>query len=77
LEDIKEFIDGGRGSPRADRERAMLCVTYETLTRNGELVAPEVRDIDFHPNGTGEALIRRDKADTKGKAGWPPYHEKP
>jgi integrase len=38
---------------RADRERALLCVAYETLARRGELVALEVRDIDFHPNGTG------------------------
>lgn len=29
-------------SLRADRERAMLCVAYETLARRGELVALEV-----------------------------------
>jgi site-specific recombinase XerD len=28
--DIKEFIDGAGESLRADRERAMLCVAYET-----------------------------------------------
>ena len=37
----------------------MPCVAYETLARRGELVALEVRDNDFHPNGTGQALIRR------------------
>jgi integrase len=46
--DIKEFIDSAGESLRADRERAMLCVAYETLARRGELVALEVRDIDFH-----------------------------
>ena len=46
---------------RADRERVMLSVEYETLARQGELVALEVGDIDFHPNGTGQALIRRGK----------------
>jgi integrase len=51
--DIKEFIDTAGDGLRADRERAMLCVAYETLARRGELVALEVRDIDFHPNGTG------------------------
>ena len=56
--EIKEFIDSAGESLRADRERAMLCVAYETLARRGELVALEVRDIDFHPNGTGQALIR-------------------
>jgi integrase len=45
----------------------MLCVAYETLARRGELVALEVRDIDFHPNGTGQALIRRGKTDTEGQ----------
>ena len=65
--DIKEFIDGAGESLRADRERAMLCLAYETLARRGELVALEVRDIDFHPNGTGQALIRRGKTDAEGQ----------
>ena len=64
--EIKEFIDGAGESLRADRERAMLCVAYETLARRGELVALEVRDIDFHPGGTGQALIRRGKTDAEG-----------
>ncbi len=69
--DIKEFIDSAGDGLRADRERAMLCVAYETLARRGELVALEVRDIDFHPNGTGQALIRRGKtdADRAGEGG--------
>src|SRR5580692_10416027 len=65
--EIKEFIDGAGESLRSDRERAMLCVAYETLARRGELVALEVRDIDFHPNGTGQALIRRGKTDAEGQ----------
>jgi integrase len=65
--DIKEFIDGAGEGLRADRERAMLCVAYEALARRGELVALEVRDIDFLPNGTGQALIRRGKTDTEGQ----------
>jgi integrase len=39
----------------------------ETLARRGELVALEVRDIDFHPNGTDQALIRRGKTDAEGQ----------
>lgn len=65
--DIKEFIDGAGEGLRADRERAMLCVAYETLARRGELVALEVRDIDLHPDGTGQALIRRGKTDAEGQ----------
>jgi hypothetical protein len=38
-------------------ERALLCVAYETMTRGGELVGLEVRDIDSLPNGTGHALV--------------------
>jgi integrase len=65
--DIKEFIDGAGGGLRADRERAMLCVAYETLARRGELVALEVTDIDLHPDGTGQASIRRGKTDAEGQ----------
>jgi integrase len=65
--DIKEFIESAGEGLRADRERAMLCVAYETLARRGELVALEARDIDFHPDGTGQALIRRGKTDAEGQ----------
>jgi integrase len=64
--DIKEFIATAGDGLRADRERAMLCVAYETLARRGELVALQIRDIDFHPDGTGQALIRRGKTDAEG-----------
>jgi hypothetical protein len=59
--DIKEFIQSAGEGLRADSARALLCVAYETLTRRGELVALKVRDIYFHPDGTGQALIRRGK----------------
>src|ERR1700736_5538650 len=65
--DIKEFIESAGEGLRADRERAMLCVAYETLARRGELVALEVKDIDLHPDGTGQALIRRGKTDAEGQ----------
>jgi integrase len=65
--DIKEFIDSAGKGLRADRERAMLCVAYETMARRGELVALEIGDIHFHPDGTGMALIRRGKTDAEGQ----------
>ena len=65
--DIKEFIDSAGEGLRADRERALLCVAYETLARRSELVALDVRDLDFHPDGTGLALIRRGKTDAGGQ----------
>jgi len=65
--EIKEFIDSAGESLRADRERALLCVAYETLARRGELVALKLPDVGFHPNGTGQALIRRGKTDAEGQ----------
>src|SRR5260370_35854081 len=64
---MKEFIGSAREGLRADREPALLCVAYETLARRGELVALEIRDIEFWPNGTGLALIRRGKTDAEGQ----------
>ena len=65
--EIKEFIDGAGESLRADWERALLCLAYETLARRGELVALDLQNIDFHPNGTDQALIRRGKTDADGR----------
>src|ERR1700726_4083763 len=65
--EIKEFIGSAGKGLRADRERAMLCVAYETLARRGELVALELRDIELWPNGTGQALIHRGKTDAEGQ----------
>ena len=68
-EEIKDFIDSAGEGLRADRERAMLCVAYETLARRAELVALELKDIDFHPDGTGQALIRHSAVDRRRGAG--------
>jgi integrase/recombinase XerD len=65
--EIKEFIRNAGEGLRADRKRAMLCVAYESLARRGELVARRVKDLDFHPDGTGQALIRRGKTDAEGQ----------
>jgi integrase len=66
-QEIKEFIGSAGQSLRADRERALLCVAYETLARRSELVALDVRDMEILPDGTGRALIRRGKTDAEGQ----------
>jgi integrase len=66
-DEIKQFIGSAGKGLRADRERALLCVAHETLARRSELVVLEVRDIEFWPNGTGQALIRRGKTDAEGQ----------
>jgi integrase len=65
--EIREFIGTAGEGLAADRARAMLCVAYETLARRGELVALDLRDIEFLPDGTGQALIRRGKTDPIGE----------
>jgi integrase len=75
--DIKDFIESAGEGLRADRERAMLCVAYETLARRGELVALEVRDIDFHPDGTGPALSDAVRRMRKGRGEWLISHARP
>ena len=64
--EIKEFIDSAGTGLRADRERALLCVAYDTMARRAELVALDLADISFMPNGTGTVLIRRSKTDQAG-----------
>jgi integrase len=65
--EIKEFIETAGTGLRADRERALLLLAYETLARRGELVALQFRDLDFHPDGTGQVIIRRGKTDAEGE----------
>ena len=53
---------------RSDRERALLCVAYDTMARRRELVAFNVEEVEFLPNGSGTLLIRRSKTD-QGRGG--------
>jgi integrase len=64
---IKEFIESAGEGLRADRERALLCVAYDTMARRSELVAFNLEDIEFMPNGSGTMLIRRSKTDQAGE----------
>jgi site-specific recombinase XerD len=65
--EIKEFIDSAGDGLRADREKALLCVAYDTMARRSELVAFDVEDIEVMPNGSGRMLIRRSKTDQAGE----------
>lgn len=48
------------------RDRAMLSLGYDLLTRRSELVALRTNDIELRGDGTLRALIRRSKADPFG-----------
>jgi integrase len=65
--EIKQFLETAGKGIRADRERALLCVAYDTMARRSELVSLDVEDLTFAPDGTGTALIRRSKTDQAGE----------
>ena len=53
-------------SPWGLRNRAMISLGYDLLTRRSELVALQTSDIEFRGDDTLRALIRRGKADPFG-----------
>ena len=65
--EIKRFLDTAGGSLAATRERALVCVAYDTMARRSELVALDIEDFELLPDGTGRALIRRSKTDQAGE----------
>jgi integrase len=66
-EQIKLFLDTAGESLPATRERALICVAYDTMVRRSELVALDLDDLRFLSDGTGRALIRRSKTDQVGE----------
>jgi integrase len=65
--EIKQFLGTAGKGIRADRERALLCVAYDTMARRSELVALDVEDLKFAKDGTGTAFIKRSKTDQAGE----------
>ena len=65
--EIKDFVQNSGDGLRAERERALLCMAYDTMARRSELVALDLEDLALVPNGTGTVLIRRSKTDTAGQ----------
>jgi integrase len=52
---------------RDKRDRAMLAVAYSAMLRRSELVALEVSDLAFDPDGAGTATVRFSKGDQGGE----------
>ncbi len=65
--EITKFLETAGESLPATRERALICVAYDTMARRSELVAFDVDDFQFLADGTGRALIRRSKTDQVGE----------
>jgi hypothetical protein len=56
---------------RADRERALLAVAYDTMGRRSALVALDVEDFSFLSDGTGRVIIPvlEDRSGGRGERG--------
>lgn len=65
--EIETFLETAGQGLRADRERVLLCVAYDTMARRSELVALDFEDLAFGADGSGTALIRRSKTDQAGE----------
>jgi integrase/recombinase XerD len=65
--EIKRFLITAGDGIRADRERALLSVGYDTMARRSELVALDVEDLSFLSDGSGRVLILRSKTVQTGE----------
>jgi site-specific recombinase XerD len=64
---LDRFLATEPNTPWGLRNRAMLSLGYELLTRRSELVALRTTDIETTKDGTLRVLIRRSKADPFGE----------
>ena len=67
MAEIQVFLSSPGDNFPTLRERAMLCVAYDAMTRRSELIAIDVEDLNFLCDGTGRLLIRRSKTDQAGE----------
>ena len=63
---LLRFLDSEPDTPTGLRNRAMLSLGYDLLTRRSELVALRDADVAPCPDGTYRFLIRRSKSDPFG-----------
>jgi len=64
---LDKFLAVQPNSPWGLRNRAMLLLGYELLTRRSELVALTTNDLEALADGTMRVIIRRSKADPFGQ----------
>lgn len=64
---LDSFLESEPDTPWGLRNRAMLALGYELLTRRSELIALRNEDITERDDGTLRVLIRRSKADPYGQ----------
>ncbi|MCK5888812.1 MAG: site-specific integrase [Methylococcales bacterium] len=54
-------------SPRSLLDKALICVSYDTLCRRSETVAIQLEDITFTGDGSATVLIKKSKTDQTGE----------
>ena len=64
---LDRFLETEPDTPWGLRNRAMLSLGYELLTRRSELVALRTDDLEERGDGTLRVLIRRSKSDPFGE----------
>jgi site-specific recombinase XerD len=64
---LDQFMAVQPDTPWGLRNRAMLSLGYDLLTRRAELVALRTEEVEFKEDGTLRVLIRRSKSDPFGK----------
>lgn len=64
---LDSFMNSEPDTPWGLRNRAMLALGYELMTRRSELIALRNQDITERSDGTLRVLIRRSKADQYGQ----------
>ncbi|MEN8659643.1 MAG: tyrosine-type recombinase/integrase, partial [Marivita sp.] len=66
-DDLALFLASEPDTPTGLRNRAMMALGFELLTRRSELVALRDEDLTVRPDGTLQVMVRRSKADPFGQ----------
>jgi integrase/recombinase XerD len=64
---LRQFLDAQPNTLLGIRNRAMISLGYELLTRRSELIALRAGDVQVRPDGTLKVVIRRSKSDQFGE----------
>jgi integrase len=65
--EIELFLSVEPRGLRDVRDRALVCLAYDTMCRREELVNLRIEDVEEVGDGSGSILIRRSKTDTAGE----------
>ena len=64
---LRRLLQHSGPQPIDARNCAMLVVAYDAMLRRSELVALQVADVLFEPDGSASLLVRRGKTDPEGE----------